>query len=271
MLFRKLIHHTIAPGVVLFCAGAIAHLQFARVTATAALRQQDKTPAEYQHEQSQIKTNLALLNQLPPTGFDPLIADLTFLNFVQYFGDDRARAKTGYPLNSEFFQVIVDRDPQFLGIYNYLSASVTLFEGQPQRTVDLLNQGLQAMPAQMQPEAYYLWQAKGTDELLFLGQPQAARQSYEQAAAWASQSDNPEIRKIALRSQQTAQFLASNPDSRQARVSAWANILVGAIDPQTRQFASQQIEALGGQISVTDDGLLNVQLPSSESGSGLSR
>jgi hypothetical protein len=262
MQFRSLVKQTVAPAIALICAGAIAHLQLAQVKAAEQQAHQKTTQAKALQEEAQYKASMTVAAKLPSSGFDNLIADWAFLNVVQYFGDDEARSQTGYSVTPEFFEVVVNRDPLFLNMYSYLSSMVTLYGGQPQKSVAMLNQGLSQIPDAMKPEAYFLWQAKATDELLFLGQPQAARRSYEQAANWASLSPDAELRKVAQRSRQTAQFLATNPDSRQAQASAWSNVLLSAVDQRTRQFASSQIEALGGRVSVTDDGLLSVQLPS---------
>lgn len=264
MQIRGLFKQAMAPVIALICAGAIAHLQFSQVKAAEKQAGQEVTKADALREEAQYQTNMALAEKIPSSGFDNLIADWAFLNVVQYFGDDEARSKTGYSVTPDFFEVVVKRDPLFLDMYSYLSSMVTLYGGQPQKSIDMLDQGLAAIPDAMKPEAYFLWQAKATDELLFLGQPQAARKSYEQAAAWAGLSNTPELRRVAQRSRQTAQFLATNPDSRQAQASAWSNVLVSAVDQRTRQFASSQIEALGGRVSVTDDGLLSIQLPSDD-------
>jgi hypothetical protein len=148
-------------------------------------------------------------------------------------------------------------------MYPYLSSSITLYAGRPQESVRLLKQGAQAIPSSMQSRAYFLWQAKGTDELLFLGNTQAATQSYEMDAFWASQSNDPQMQAIAQRSLQTAKFLASNPDSRRARVGSWFNILTNAIDDPTRQLAAKQIQALGGKI-IQHNGAFQVKLPEAD-------
>ncbi|MEO0373489.1 MAG: hypothetical protein AAF329_02450 [Cyanobacteria bacterium P01_A01_bin.17] len=262
MQIRGLIKQTVAPAIAIICAGTIAHLQSAQVTAAEQQADQEITKAEALQEEAQYKTSMALAQKLPSSGFDNLIANWAFLNVVQYFGDDEARSKTGYSVTPEFFEVVVNRDPLFLDMYSYLSSMVTLYGAQPRKSVAMLEQGLAEIPEAMKPEAYFLWQAKATDELLFLGQPQAARQSYEQAANWAGRSSKPGLRRVAQRSRQTAEFLATNPDSRQAQVSSWSNILMSAVDQRTQQFASSQIEALGGRVSVNDDGLMSVQLPS---------
>jgi hypothetical protein len=250
---------TTAIGLVSY--GTIAHLQLSRLSQLDHTVSQLRSKADYLHEEQQTQNSLKLLAKLPTFGFDNLVANWSFLNFLQYFGDDQARPKTGYRITPAFFQVIVDRDPRFLRMYPYLSASVSLYGGQPQQTVRLLQQGLKAIPPTMHSEAYFLWEAKATDELLFLGKTQDAQHSYEMAASWASQSNDPQMQAIAQSSRQTAKFLASNPDSRRARVSSWFNILTNAIDDSSRQFAVQQITALGGKVSVAENGALQVKLP----------
>jgi hypothetical protein len=249
--------------IFLISYGVVAHLQVSRLSQLNRKANQPLTKAAYVREEQQTQTSLKLLAKLPTFGFDNLAADWSFLNFLQYFGDDQARPKTGYRITPDFFQVIVDRDPRFLVMYPYLSASVSLYGGQPQQTVRLLQQGINAIPPAMQPESYFLWQAKATDELLFLGRTQDARHSYEMAASWASQSSDDRMQAIAARSLETAQFLATNPDSRSARVSSWYNILTNAIDDRTRQFAAKQIQALGGTI-IQKNGAFQVKLPHSD-------
>jgi hypothetical protein len=253
----------LTTGLVLISYGTVIQLQLSRLSQLDRKANQPLTKAEYLREQQQTQASLKLLAKLPAFGFDNLVADWSFLNFLQYFGDEQARPKTGYRITPDFFQVIVDRDPRFLVMYPYLSASVSLYGGQPQQTVRLLQQGINAIPPAMQPEAYFLWQAKATDELLFLGRTQDARHSYEMAATWASQSKEPQMVAIAQRSRQTAQFLASNPDSRRARVGSWYNILTNAIDDPTRQFAAKQIKALGGEI-IQRNGAFQVRLPQAD-------
>lgn len=249
--------------VVVVAGGAIVRLQVDRLTQIEAKADQPQTKAEYLREEQQILASLQLARKLPALGFDNLVANWSFLSFLQYFGDDKARPQTGYRLAPDFFKLIVDRDPRFLGMYSYLSAGVTLYGGKPQETVRLLEQGAKSIPPVMQSEAYFLWQAKGTDELLFLGRSADAQKSYETAADWASKSPSPERQAIAARSRRTAQFLASNPDSRRARVGSWFNILTNAIDDPTRQFAANQIKALGGTLTV-QNGAVQVKLPKTD-------
>jgi hypothetical protein len=249
--------------IVLLSYGTIVHLQISRLSQLDRKASQPLNKAEYLREEQQTQASLKFLAKLPTFGFDNLVADWSFLNFLQYFGDDQARSKTGYRITPNFFQPIINRDPRFLGMYPYLSTSVSIYGGQPQQTVHLLTQGINAIPPAMQSDAYFLWQAKAADELLFLGRTQDARHSYEMAASWASQSNTPQMQSIAQRSLQTAKFLASNPDSRRARVGSWFNILTSAIDAPTRQLAAKQIQALGGKIQLIN-GAFQVKLPKAD-------
>lgn len=249
--------------IILLSYGIIAHLQLSRLSQLDRKANQLLTKSEYLREEQQTQTSLKLFSKLPTFGFDNLVSDWSFLSFLQYFGDSQARPKTGYRITPDFFTVIVKRDPRFLDMYPYLSASVSLYAGQPQQTVSFLQQGINAIPPAMQSDAYFLWQTKAVDELLFLGRTQDARHSYEMAASWASRSNDPQIQGIATRSLQTAQFLATNPDSRRARVGSWFNILVDAIDAPTRQLAIKQIQSLGGTITQVN-GAFQVRLPHSD-------
>jgi hypothetical protein len=207
------------------------------------------------------RLRLNLLKQLPSFSFDNLVADWTFINFLQYFGDDLARSKTGYSLSPEYFEIILARDPYFLDAYPFLSSSTTLYAGMPERSVALIKQGLKFLSPKVPSKSYYIWRYKGTDELLFLGNTEAAKQSFEKAAQWGSNYSDAESKKVATFSRQTAQFLASNPKSKSAQINAWMIILENAFDERTRQSAIIHIQALGGKVSITSQGQVKVQLP----------
>lgn len=202
---------------------------------------------------------LSLLSEMPTFGFENLIANWTFLNFLQYFGDNDSRSQVGYRVSPEFFEVIVDKDPLFIHPYLYLSTSTSLFAGEPERSVDMMTRGLSAMTPQTPEGGYRVWRYMGLDQLLFLGDGVAAQQSFEMAAAWADQSSEPEAESIAQISRQTAAFLAENPVSKAAQISGWIQVASMAIDDETRLIAIERIEALGGTIIVSEQGRISVQ------------
>jgi len=221
------------------------------------------SPEALQTEVKAEKVRLNLLQKVPAFGFDNLLGDWAFLNFIQYFGDDEARAATGYRLSPDYFDVIIDRDPKFLQAYFFLSGSSSLYAGMPERSVALMEKGLKSLSPQSPPKSYYVWRYKATDELLFLGDAQAARQSYEKAAEWASTYSDEESKNIVAISRRTAEFLARNPLSKSAQVNAWSTVLSNALDDRTRQLAISRIEALGGKVIVTPQGV-RIQLPKTD-------
>lgn len=261
---RQPISQLLGTSIVAFvCVVAIGLLQFPQL---ANLQRQATTPnvetLRQQLDAQEVQLNL--LEKVPTFGFDNLIADWTFLNFLQYFGDEPAREQTDYSLSAEFFDVILARNPRFLAAYTFLSTSTALYAGQPERSVELMNQGLQSLNPTVPAGSFFVWRNKGIDELLFLGDAQAARRSFETAAEWARQSTVMGSAEVAALSQQTAQFLANNPDSKTAQVSAWAMVLENAPDNRTRRTAVDRIRVLGGDVVLGPNGGIQIIPPSSD-------
>ena len=249
-----------AVSLIGLCLAAIVLLQLPQLRQIQA-QDQTPNPARIQQETMIQAARLNLLEQAPTFGFDNLIADWAFLNFLQYFGDEPARLATDYRLSPDFFDVVIRRDPRFIDAYVFLSSSTALFAADPARSIALMNEGLKSMTPTSPPGSYFVWRNKAIDELLFLGDAQAARQSFLTAAEWARISGLPEADTAAVASEETAQFLARNPNSTAAQIGAWALVLTNAPDDRTRQTAIDRIEALGGRIVRGADGIFDIQLP----------
>lgn len=206
------------------------------------------------------QANLELIAKMPSFGFDNLIADWTVFKFLQYFGNEEARRNTDYSLSPKYFRILVDRDPNFTRAYFRLAPAVTLKAGRPEETVSILEEGL----SQISPERYranYLWIYKAIDELLFLGDTQAAIKSFQTAAEWSSIINDTPREESARR---TAQFLANDPDSKTVQVGAWFTVWTGAPDIETRNLAQQNIERLGGRLEIREDGRVFAHPPQEE-------
>ncbi len=236
---------------------------YLQVPQLASLRRSNKdlNKVKLQQEQAQAKIQLSAAKTIPTLGFRNIVADWYFINFVLYFGDEDVRQQTGYPLALDYFDVIVDRDPRFLYAYYYLSATGSLYAGQPERSVALMAKGLSAMTPKIPPRGYYVWRLKSTDELLFLGKVPDARRSMETAVAWASQYGDPESKNAASVSQRTVNYLKRNPNSKQAQFDAWNMVLGNAIDVQVMKRAIGEIRALGGKVTIGPTGKLKVEAP----------
>ena len=246
--------------VALLCALGVGLLQIPQLNQLSS----SKTTASQETLKREIQTEklrLNLLRQLPTLGFDNIIADLIFINFLQYFGDDEVRETTGYSLSPEYFEVILAHDPFFLQAYLFLSTSTSLYAARPERSVALMGKGLKSLSPKAPPRSYYVWRYKGIDELLFLGDAKAAKQSFETAAQWASIYTDEESKRVEAISRRTAEFLARNPKSKSAQIAAWTMVLSNKVDEQTRNLAIKRIEALGGKVYITPQGAVQVQPP----------
>ena len=257
MCYRKLVRVLLVPIVASLCFAAIISLQVPRLNVQR--QQPDKLEALRQEELERL--HLSLIKRLPTFGFKNLVGDWAFLNFIQYFGDGPVREQIGYSLSPEYFEIVVHHNPRLVNAYFYLSPATSLFAGRPDRTVALIEKGLQSISPKTHPKAYFLWFYKAVDELLFLSDYKAARRSYELAAQWADISTDPSGKRAAARARETAQFLSKNPDSKHAHIGAWATILSNARDEATRQIVIYNIEKLGGKVKIAPNGNLQVIVP----------
>jgi hypothetical protein len=238
----------------------VGGLQFPRLQ--TMLKNQDSATTEtLQKELSSEKQRLQLLQKLPSFGYANLMANWVYIQFLQYFGDDVARGKTDYSLSPEYFTVILDRDPRFLQAYLGLSTSTSMYAAMPQRAVELSEKGLKSLKPQVPKHSYYVWRYKGVDELLFLGDSQAAKTSFANASNWASTYTDANSQNVAYISRKTSEFISKNPNSKRAQIGAWTMVLNYQVDKRGRERAIQGIEALGGKVIAQPDGSNSIQLP----------
>ncbi len=242
------------------CFGVVAALQIPRLQQIRS-SEEVLTPAQIKQELATEEVRLQLWRRMPSFGFNNLLANWVFLQFAQYFGDDPVRDQTGYGLSPKYFEIIVDRDPKFLGAYVPLSTSISLYAAQPEKSIALMDQGLKSMTPQNPPRSYSVWRLKAIDQLLFLGDGVGAKNSFLTSAAWASTYPDTESQALAAASQQTAQFLAKNPQSKNAQVMAWTMVLSNVPDERTKKIAKQRLESLGAKLIINPDGSISVLSP----------
>lgn len=248
-------------GISALCVGAIAYFQASALTTLTTEQKSENKNTSYQLEEGRLLASLKLLKNLPAFGFDNIIANWSYLSFLQYFGDKPARLETGYSLSPYFFDVSVKRDPRFIDQYLFLSTATSLYSGYPRKAVTLMEKGLSSLSPQYDPQSYLVWLYKATDELLFLGENQQARRSYLKVGEWAKYAHDEDSKRLKRLTASTAKFLEKKPDSKVAQINAWVLVLVNAVDEDARQRAIRNIEALGGQISFGDNGQLRVIHP----------
>jgi len=256
-LRRDLSQMIVTPIVAIVCILVISWFQIPQLH---QLQQRSQTASveEIRRAAQAESARLKLLQKVPALGFDNLLADWTFLGFLQYFGDETARLKSDYRLSPEYFEIVLNHNPNFLPAYVFASTSISLYAGMPERSVALIQKALQSLRPTAPVGSYYAWRQLAIDQLLFLGDGESAKRSFETAAQWATLQGDTNIAQL---SQQTANFLANNPTSKSAQIGAWSMVLTGVPDDRTRQTAIRRIEALGGKIVQTPDGSFSIISP----------
>ena len=244
-------------GLLLVCGLGIVRLQQPKLQ---VLRGSHLDKRDYEREINKEDIKVNLFKNLPAFGFDNLFADWGMLQFIQYYGDEEARKKTGYHLSPDYLEVIVNNDPRFVLAYMIISPASSINAGRPDRTISLMNRGLKSLTPDI-AKAYYVWLYKGVDELLFLGDIPEAKKSYSMAGDWANQAGNKFIASMA---QGTAKFLSTKPDSRRARVGAWFMVYINVPDKETKALAKRNIERLGGKMIFYDNGRIQAIPPKND-------
>ena len=239
---------------ILICFVSIIYFQ------KADLKQQssEKDNQTYTIEEKQLANIAKIQQKIPSFGLNNLLADWAFLQFIQYYGDTEAREVTGYSVVTDYFETVVERDPHFVNSLLVMSPANSLFAARPAKTVELMNKALESVTPQTPGYPFLLWTYKATDETLFLGNIDAAKNSYEMAARWASMRDDDLGEEMASRYRTTAMFLATNPDSTDAQINAWIDILNQAPDAKTQQRAIDNLKVLGVDVFITEEGEIEI-------------
>jgi tetratricopeptide (TPR) repeat protein len=245
-------------AVVIFIVINFAVIVFLQ-TRTVSKFQQGHALSRFSQEKNEQILFLNLTQWLPRLGFENIIADWIYLNFIQYFGDTSAREITGYDLSSDFFQKIIELDPRFVNSYLLLEPATTLFAGKPEKSVEIMSKGVKSLSPSI-PNAYLVWIYKAVDELLFLKEAKAAQKSYKIAAEWALKNKDQLSQQIGRQAKETALFLNRNPNSNNAQISSWLMILSNAKDKKTAQLALDKIRSLGGDVKI-EGNKLSVKFP----------
>ena len=184
-------------------------------------------------------------------GFDNLAADLSYLNFVQYFGDRHARETIGYKLVPDYFETISTIDPRFTQAHLRLAIANTMYAGQAEKTVALIEEVLTAVDPESE-DAALLWTSKGLDELLFFGDKEAAIESYQTAAQWAAIENSKRPDGLTIKDLAQALENTSEIDLKETQIRAWSSVLVYIKDNRRSREILDKIIKLREEIVVLE-------------------
>lgn len=240
--------------------GAIAAMA-AIASGTLQWRQLDRlAQAEPSAERAarQERSGLKLLQRLPTLGYDNLMADWIFLRFLGYFGDDVARSQTGYNLIPDYFETIVRLDPQFLGIYPFLSTGISYYLGNPELAGKYMDRGIQSLSPEVNPNGFAILRFRGLDQLLLEGDIPGTIETYYRIAEWFERIGKPDS---ANQFRRGAQFLKQYPNSLQPRFWGWQEVYYNAVDRRVQERAEEELLKLGAIKQQDDRGNVRFSLP----------
>lgn len=200
---------------------------------------------DYFQDEQNLQTKINFQKNIPAFGFNNLKADWLFLHFVQYLGDQTAREKTGYSLTPQYFANIIEDDINFLSAYLILANANTMYAGQPEKSISLIEEVLNSSSAENDTKQYYLlWLHKAYDELFFLGDIATAKSSYNQAQHWLRQQQLNLPKDRIGGYVPNIELLAENSDIIQAQILAWSTVLPYVKDRETKQKITEKINNL---------------------------
>ena len=96
----------ITPLVGCLCLLGVGWIQFPQLQSLLRSKQ-DISLDVLEIEINTQRIRLNFLKSMPSFGYDNLIANGVYLSYLQYFGDDEAREKTGYGLSPEYFEIVL--------------------------------------------------------------------------------------------------------------------------------------------------------------------
>ncbi len=127
-----------------------------------------------------------LSSQLLPTaqsvrlvslGFDQVLADFYWLEFVGYVGDTTQRRVDRYALADQYLELITGLDPTFVQAYWFVAFIIGSEQERPQRADELLNRGIDA-----NRDNWILPFIAGNNQYLYANDGVAAARYYRMAA-----------------------------------------------------------------------------------------
>ena len=253
---------TISPhwwGVVSNSAIALGAFSAVLFVQHASLERASVNRLNPEQAEQQDALEIELMKRSPSLGFDNAIANWAFLKFIGYFGDEELRDRTGYELNDDYFDLLTKRDPRFMEAYLFISSAVSFMQANPEMAVEFMDRGTAVLSPQVNPSSYLLWRYKGIDQLLLVNDIPGAIESHKMAADWVKGTPDEDYGSFY---EQTAQFLATNPDNISVRFWAWSEIYYTTVDDTVKARAEEELLNLGANKRVAEDGQVYFALPS---------
>lgn len=114
-------------------------------------------------------------------GFEQLLADIYWLAFMQYVGDNDARIKDQYARSYDYANLVTGLDPKFVGAYFFAAFLIGSEQKNPARAAEIIERGILA-----NPDEWSLPFIAGINQYLFAHDEVKAAKYYRIASKYPS-------------------------------------------------------------------------------------
>jgi tetratricopeptide (TPR) repeat protein len=124
-----------------------------------------------------------------------------------------------------------------------------MYAGYPEKSIALMEKALASVDPASE-KAAYLWTAKGLDELLFMGDKEAAIKSYQMAAQWQSLANTKKTDGLTIKNLELALQDTNEIELKQAQIRAWSTVLAYVRDQPRQREILDKISSLKAELAV---------------------
>lgn len=161
--------------------------------------------------------------RLVSLGFEQVVADYYWLQFIAYVGDKEARDVDHYEHAHRYLDLITDLDPRFIQAYWFAAFTIGGDQQNPARAAELIARGLKA-----NQDNWYLPYLAGVNQFLYARNAKEAAKYYRIAAKYSDAPNWLERQAIILDSQVPSLVKNAN---------IWLNIFYSVRDDTIRERA----------------------------------
>jgi hypothetical protein len=163
-------------------------------------------------------------------GYDRLLADYYWLEFVQYVGDTVPRERDNYPEASRYIDLIITLDPQLVKTYYFAAFIIGKEQNRPNEAADFIERGMRA-----NQDNWYLPFLAGVNQYLYAHDEDEASRYYRLASTY------PHAPKWLA---QQADILKAKIPSYIKEINIWDSLYRSAKDSESKEKARVKLYSL---------------------------
>lgn len=195
--------------------------------------------------------------QLLSLGYDQILADIYWLSFIQYFGDNEARNSDHYAKCYDYLNLVSALDPHFVQAYWFALFAVGTEQKRPDLASKIISRGLAA-----NQDNWYLPYIAGVNEFINSRNDKEAAKYYKMAAkfpgsppwlARQAQILDTNLPRLVKEIRTWNTVYQSNPDglvraaARDKLIGLWRYVYRHTPDDRFRREVVKQLEKLGAR------------------------